>query len=224
MARAPSSAGKAREGSSLPVCPVALARSRRVRPAQPGTCPPGWLPCTPRPTALCTSTTSWNCRPMLVPPVPRRCVADRARRTAQREGTRLRAGVPARGRERPPGGPLRRGGRCRLGRRDRRAPGRVGPSTAGLVRASRPAAAARHGRRAVPLGDRHRPRQPTEAASQVLRARYRSISALEHIEQCGGMGSVPPRSGTPPSESDSRPAGALVTGIFDPRTRRGAGA
>jgi hypothetical protein len=35
--------------------------------------------------------------------------------------------------------------RRRLGRRDRRAPGRAGPSTAGLVRASRPAAAARHG-------------------------------------------------------------------------------
>src|SRR6202034_4100697 len=31
--------------------------------------------------------------------------------TAPREGTRLRAGGPARGRERPPGGPLRRGGR-----------------------------------------------------------------------------------------------------------------
>jgi hypothetical protein len=45
---------------------------------------------------------------MLVPPVPQRCVADRARRTAPREGTRLRAGVPARGREQPPGGPLRR--------------------------------------------------------------------------------------------------------------------
>jgi hypothetical protein len=80
---------------------------RRVRPALPGTCPPGWLPCTPRPTALCTSTTSWNRRPMLVPPLPQRYVADRARRRAPREGTRLRAVVPARGRERPPGGPLR---------------------------------------------------------------------------------------------------------------------
>ncbi len=38
----------------------------------------------------------------------------------------------------------------------------------------------------------------------------------------GAMGSIAPRSGTPPSESDSRPAGALVTGIFDPHTRRGA--
>src|SRR5208282_5404133 len=32
----------------------------------------------------------------------------------------------------------------------------------------------------------------------------------------GAMGCVGPRPGTPPSESDSRPADALVTGIFDP--------
>src|ERR1700691_3208501 len=56
---------------------------------------------------------------MLVPPVLRRCAADRAPRTAPREGTRLRAGAPARGPERPPGGPLRRGGRSARPRRTR---------------------------------------------------------------------------------------------------------
>jgi hypothetical protein len=35
--------------------------------------------------------------------------------------------------------------------------------------------------------------QPTEEARQEPQAHYRSISALEHIEQCGGMGSIPPR-------------------------------
>ena len=35
--------------------------------------------------------------------------------------------------------------------------------------------------------------QPTERARQESQAHYRSISALEHIEQYGGMGSVPPR-------------------------------
>jgi hypothetical protein len=38
----------------------------------------------------------------------------------------------------------------------------------------------------------------------------------------GRYGVGPPSIWTPPSESDSRPAGALVTGIFDPHTRRGA--
>ena len=35
--------------------------------------------------------------------------------------------------------------------------------------------------------------QPTEGARQEPQAHYRSISALEHIEQYGGMGSIPPR-------------------------------
>ena len=46
--------------------------------------------------------------------------------------------------------------------------------------------------------------QPIEGAAQESQAHYRSISALEHIEQYGGMGSIPPCSGTPPSESASR--------------------
>jgi hypothetical protein len=111
MARAPSSAGKAREGSNLSICPVALAKSQACAASSARYMSTRVAPRTPRPTALCTSRTSWSCRPMLVPPVPQRNVADRARRRAPREGTRLRAGVPARGRGRPPGGPLRRGGR-----------------------------------------------------------------------------------------------------------------
>ena len=41
-------------------------------------------------------------------------------------------------------------------------------------------------------------------------------SALWRIGRYGAMGCVGPRPGTPPSESDSRSADALVTGIFDP--------
>ena len=55
----------------------------------------------------------------------------------------------------------------------------------------------------------------SEGARQESRAHYRSISALELMEQYGGMGSARPLPGTPPSESDSRLAYALVTGIFD---------
>jgi len=43
------------------------------------------------------------------------------------------------------------------------------------------------------------------------------------MEQCGDTGSVLPQSGTPPLESDSRLAGALVTGIFDPHPARRRG-
>jgi hypothetical protein len=34
--------------------------------------------------------------------------------------------------------------------------------------------------------------QPSEEGTQESQAYYRSISALEHIEQYGGMGSIPP--------------------------------
>ena len=39
--------------------------------------------------------------------------------------------------------------------------------------------------------------QPPEEGTQESQAHYRSISALEHIEQYGGMGSVPPPTSTP---------------------------
>ena len=69
--------------------------------------------------------------------------------------------------------------------------------------------------RATSGSSTHSCRSTSRRARQESQAHYRSISALEHIEQCGGMGSIPPWPGTPPSASDSRRADALVTGIFD---------
>ncbi len=111
MARAPSSAGEAREESNMSICPVALARSQACARVLRRTCPRGWPPCTPPPTASCAAWTSGNRRPMLAPPVVPRHGALRARRRVPRAGTHLRAEVPAHGRVRLPGGPLRRGGR-----------------------------------------------------------------------------------------------------------------
>jgi hypothetical protein len=48
-----------------------------------------------------------------------------------------------------------------------------------------------------------------------MRYSFRLTSALQLIARYGAMGCVGPRPGTPPSESDSRLADALVTGIFD---------
>ena len=47
--------------------------------------------------------------------------------------------------------------------------------------------------RATSGSSTHSCRSTGRRARQESRARYRSISALEHIEQYGGMGSVPPR-------------------------------